>query len=129
MKLRSIGSIVTAATLSACGMHSSNIRMGNEQSLMSLKDQHDAAISVREYVSTPAGARVIGRVDAARCHRYSNQSPPTEASVLADLKDAAYAKGANGITDVAIVKKSGITLDCWHILDGTATAIAVSYGR
>jgi len=35
--------------------------------------------------------------------------------VLADLKIAAYAQGANGITNVRIVKKSGLPSNCWHI--------------
>lgn len=115
--------------LSACGMHSSNLRVGNEQSMISLRDQHEAALTVTKYDAMPGGAQVIGPVDAARCHRLSNETAPTDDMVLADLKNAAYAKGANGITAVVIVKKSGLSSNCWHILDGRATAIIVAKAK
>lgn len=117
------------ALTSGCGMHSSNIRIGNEQSMASLHDQHEAAITVNVYPVIPAGAVIIGPVDAARCHRVSNRTPPTNDMVLADLKIAAYALGANGITAVSIVKKSGLTSNCWYILDGRATALRVQSAR
>jgi len=117
--------LLVVALVSGCGMYSSNVRLGNQQSLASLHDQHEAALTVLLYPSVPAGAVVLGPIDAARCHRFSNRTPPTNDMVLADLKIAAYAQGANGITNVRIVKKSGLTSNCWHILDGRATALRV----
>lgn len=117
--------LAVALGVSGCGMHSSNMREGNQQSLMSLSDQRDAALTVKEYIAVPHGAVSLGPVDAARCDRYSNQTAPTREMVLSDLKIAAYAKGATGITDLSIIRKSGLTSNCWHILDGKATALAV----
>jgi hypothetical protein len=116
------------AALVGCGMYSSNVRLGNQQSMASLHDQHEAALTVQVYPSMPPGSTVIGPVDAARCHRFSNRTPPTDDMVLMDLKIAAYAQGANGITGVSIQKKSGLTSNCWHILDGRATAVRVPIG-
>lgn len=120
--------LATVLGLSGCGLHSSNMRIGNQQSLISLGDQREAALTVKEYIAVPTGATSLGLVDAARCDRYSNQSAATREMVMSDLKDAAYAKGANGITAVSIKRKSGLTSNCWHILDGKATALAIPPG-
>lgn len=127
--IRSFAVCMSVALLAGCGMHSANLRVGTQQSLASLADQRAAQLTVAIYPSVPEGGVVVGPVDAARCHRFSNQSPPTDADVTSDLKIAAYAKGANGLTDVRITKKSGLTSDCWHILNGTATAITVPSAR
>jgi len=50
--------------------------------------------------------------------------PPSEADVTADLMVAAYAKGADGITEVKMETSVGGALlkNCWHTLVGTAVA-------
>lgn len=69
----------------------------------------------------PDGAVVLGKVDAGRCHKSFVETSPDENLVKIDLKVAAYAKGADGITDIKITKESGLTKNCWYILDGEAT--------
>jgi uncharacterized protein YbjQ (UPF0145 family) len=87
-----------------------------------LADQRDAMRSVREYPTLPAGAETIGTVDAGRCHRSFVQSAPTRENVVSDLKVAAYAKGADGIANIVIEKKSGLSDNCWYVLNGSAVA-------
>lgn len=123
--LQHIATVGAAVLLGGCGMHSSNLRQGTQQSLVSLSDQRAAQTTVAVYAVVPPGSTVLGEVDAARCHRYSNETAPTEGEVLSDLKIAAYARGATGLINVHITKKSALTSNCWHILDGRATAITV----
>jgi hypothetical protein len=113
---------VAAITVSGCAAHSSNLRVGNESSLTSLSDQRDAMRAVGEFATLPSNAETIGTVDAGRCHRSFAQSAPTRENVVADLKVAAYAKGADGITTIVIEKKSGLSDNCWYVLNGTALA-------
>lgn len=110
---------------SGCATNSSNMRIGTDQSYLSLKDQREAAVVVREYSSLPDGAVKLGKVDAARCHRNALQTAPTEDEVKIDLKAAAYGKGADGITDIKITKVSGLLQNCWNTLNGEAAAIAI----
>lgn len=119
---RAFACLAAALALTGCVTHSSNLRVGNEASLTSLADQRDAMRSVREYPSLPAGAETIGAVDAGRCHRSFVQSAPTRENVVADLKIAAYAKGADGIANIVIEKKSGLSDNCWYVLNGSAVA-------
>lgn len=114
-----------AATQMGCATSSSNMRIGTDTSYMSLRDQREAQTLVKEYREMPSGATKAGTVDASRCHRNSLQGAPSEADVLIDLKAAAYARGADGITDVKITTGSGLLLNCWSILTGTATALTV----
>ena len=99
------------------------MRIGTDLSYTSLKDQREAIIAIKEYSSLPEGASTLTKVDASRCHRNAMQTEPTEEEVKADLKVAAYAKGADGITDIKISKASGLLQNCWSILNGEATAI------
>lgn len=120
---------VSVIALSGCATHSSNLRVGNESSLTSLSDQRDAMRAVTEFPAMPSGAETIGTVDAGRCHRSFVTSAPTRENVIADLKVAAYAKGADGITSVVIEKKSGLSDNCWYVLNGTAVAFRLPQNR
>lgn len=111
--------------LSGCGSHSSNLQVGNEQSYTSLKDQREAVRTIKVYKALPSGAEIMNVVSAGRCHRSFVEEAPDEASVLIDLKIAAYAQGADGITDVSISKESGLNRNCWYVLGGTAKAFVL----
>ena len=119
----------TAAALAGCAVHSSNLRVGNESSLTGLADQRDAMRAVREYPTMPEGAETIGTIDAGRCHRSFAQSAPTRENLVDDLKVVAYAKGADGITSVTIEKRSGLSNNCWYVLNGTAVAFRLPQKR
>lgn len=107
--------------LSGCSTHSSNLQVGNNQSYLSLTDQRQALRTVQEYDSLPEGGKILGIVGASRCHRNFTETEPSNDMVTVDLKVAAYAKGADGITDIKIKKESGLSSNCWYILDGSAT--------
>ena len=68
---------------------------------------------------------MVNEVSAGRCHRSFVEEAPTEAAVLTDLKIAAYAQGADGITAVKISKESGLNRNCWYVLGGTAQAFTL----
>jgi hypothetical protein len=113
--------ILALALLSGCGSYSSNMRIGTDQSYMSLSDQREASQSIRVESELPKGAVTLGLVDASRCHRNSSDLPPDENIVLLDLKAAAFARGAEGIAGVKIEKDSGLHRNCWFVLTGKAT--------
>ena len=112
--------------LSGCSTYSSNLQVGKNQEYVSLKDQREAIRTVIEYDSVPEGATILGKIDAGRCHRSFVENSPDESLVIIDLKVAAYAKGADGITNIKIDKKSGLAKNCWYILDGEATMFKLS---
>lgn len=114
--------VTCAILLTGCSSYSSNMQVGNDQSYASLKDQREAMKVVKVLDAAPSGAEALGAVSAARCHRSFVEEAPTEENVLTDLKIAAYAKGADGLTDVRISKESGLSRNCWYVLTGTAQA-------
>jgi hypothetical protein len=111
--------------VSGCSNYSSNLQVGNDQSYTSLKDQREAARTVRVYNTLPSGAGILSVVSAGRCHRSFVEEVPSEEMVQMDLKIAAYAIGADGITDVSISKESGLSRNCWYVLSGTAKAFTL----
>src|SRR5690606_1043947 len=112
-----------ALSMSACATYSSNMRVGNDMSYASLGDQREASQTIQVLDSIPSTAQVLGEVDAGRCHRSFVETAPAEQAVLLDLKIAAFAIGADAITDVAIEKQSALTKNCWYMLDGKAKAL------
>lgn len=125
MRFGVIGIALLIGLLTGCGSHSSNLQVGNEQSYASLKDQREAVRTVKQYDTLPAGAEVLTEVSAGRCHRSFVEDAPQESTVLIDLKVAAFAQGADGITDVTITKESGLNRNCWYVLTGKAQAFAL----
>lgn len=125
MKIRQWLSFLCLLTLTGCSASSSNLQIGNTQSHLSLKDQREAVLTVVEYSALPDNAIVLGVVEAARCHRKTNVTEPTKDTVVMDLKLSAYAKGADGITNIQIEKVSGLAQNCWYILDGRATMFSL----
>lgn len=123
--MRCVALALLCGLVMGCSSHSSNLQVGNEQSYASLKDQREAVRTVKIYDALPAGAEVVGNVSAGRCHRSFVEQAPEESTVLTDLKIAAYAQGADGITGVAISKDSGLNRNCWYVLGGTATAFTI----
>lgn len=126
--MRLVVASLLLVTLTGCGSHSSNLQVGNEQSYASLKDQREAVRTVQQYDTLPASAQALTEVSAGRCHRSFVEEAPQEATVLNDLKIAAYAQGADGITDVVIAKESGLNRNCWYVLTGKARAFTLRKG-
>ncbi|ENM3756512.1 hypothetical protein [Vibrio cholerae] len=107
--------------IGGCSTYSSNMRVGNSMNYVSLDVQREALTTVKQFDTIPEGATVIGTVDAARCHRSFMEKNPSDHIVLNDLKVAAYSQGAEGIAEVIIEHESGLTKNCWMIVDGQAT--------
>ncbi|MFA5323658.1 MAG: hypothetical protein WC373_13380 [Smithella sp.] len=121
MKITRIATLILLIfLLSACATHSGNMRIGTEQSYTSLTDQREAIKAVQVYPKIPDGAVSMGKVDASRCHRNTSHAEPDDEMVLVDLKVTAYARGADGLTDVNITKQSGLSQNCWYIITGDA---------
>ncbi|HJR76554.1 MAG TPA: hypothetical protein VJ805_06255 [Nitrospiraceae bacterium] len=118
--------LALVAGLSGCATYSSNMRVGNDMSYASLGDQRAASQTIKVMNVAPSGAQVLGEVDAGRCHRSFVETAPAEQAVLLDLKLAAYALGADAITDVNIEKQSALTKNCWYMLDGKAKALRLA---
>jgi hypothetical protein len=114
---------ITLIGLSGCATYSSNMRVGYDMSYVSLSDQRAAARTIQVLDVPPSGAQVLGDVDAGRCHRSFVETSPAEQVLVLDLKIAAYVLGADAIANVSIEKQSGLTKNCWYILDGKARAI------
>lgn len=113
------------ATLAGCASNSANMKVGTDMTYVSLKDQREAVMTVKDYPQTPAGATLVGTVDASRCHRNTLQAQPTDADLLIDLKVAAYARGADGISMVKVEKGTGLLQNCWAIYNATAQAFQI----
>lgn len=109
--------------ISGCATYSSNVRVGNDMSYASLSDQREASKTITVYQTPPEESEVIGTIDAGRCHRSFVETNPAEQTVLLDLKLAAYALGADAISNVMIEKQSALTKNCWYMLDGKAVAL------
>jgi len=94
----SIIAVITVLTiqLSGCATVSSNIREENSLS----------------YRPISLNATIRGPVDASRCYRNTLRIEPTKDTLMTDLKIAAYAKGADAITNVTVNEKSGLLHNC-----------------
>lgn len=125
VEIKALCLIVLTGFASGCSTYSSNLQVGNEQSYLSLKDQREAVRTVKVYQVMPEGAEVLTEVSAGRCHRSFVEEAPEESTLLTDLKIAAYAQGADGITDVKVAKDSALNRNCWYVLGGTAKAFAL----
>lgn len=119
MKILAVG--VVALALVGCANPSTNMRIGNEQSYISLQAQREAILSISEFDALPSWAVSIGPVDASRCHRFQGDIEPSQEILMGDLKAAAYARGADGVYGVTVVTESGLTRNCWHIITARAT--------
>jgi hypothetical protein len=104
------------------------MRVGTDQTYLSLKDQRDASLTVKEYPKVPDGSLAVGKVDASRCHRNALHTAPSETEILIDLKAVAFAKGADGIAEVKYSKGTGLLQNCWSILNGEAIAFTDHHG-
>lgn len=120
--MRTTLTALLTTALMGCASYSSNMHVGNSMSYTSLGDQRTASQAIQVLQEAPKGATSVGQVEASRCHRSFVEEAPTEAAVLTDLKIAAYALGADAISGVSVEKQSGLTANCWYVLNGKAFA-------
>lgn len=120
--MRLATALAAALVCAGCGTTSSNITVGTGNFTVDPVRQRTALLAVKETPTIPEGGVEVARVDASRCHQSRSQVAPTQADVIADLKIAAYAKGANGIAAVTLTKGYNAGLDCLSVLTGAAVA-------
>lgn len=101
------------------------MRRGNAPA--SVVDLRAATETLTVYDATPAGAEVLADVSAIRCHANLYEPKPTEETVRSDLLINAFGKGANGISDIKIVRQPGnLGYNCYFRYFGTAKALKVT---
>ncbi len=101
------------------------VRRGNAPA--SVVDFQAATKALTVYETSPAGAEVLAEVSAIRCHANLYEPKPTEDTVRSDLLINAFAKGANAISDISIVRQPGnLGYNCYFRYFGTAKALKVS---
>ena len=122
---KTLACLLCSSILAGCGTTSSNMRVGTDRTYLSLKDQREANLTVKVLETPPVGSIAMGKVDASRCHRNTAQGEPSEEDVKLDLKIAAFAMGADAITDLKFSKASGLAFNCWYVLNGEATALSL----
>lgn len=118
--------LVAALAVTGCASQSGNMMVGTGQSYLSIGEQREAARTVKVFSDLPAGATVLGPVDASRCHRNTLEAAPSDDVLLTDLKVAAYARGADGIVGVTTTKESGLLKNCWYIITAKANMVRVA---
>lgn len=90
----------------------------------SLSERREALRSVAVVTAKPAGMQLLGEIETDRCHRYFTEAPPNEASLVNDLKFAAFGQGADALRIVEIRSESALTSNCWYLLRGRAEIYA-----
>lgn len=59
-------------------------------------------------------------ISVTRCHRSFLAEAPDDQAIMADLKLAAYAQGADALRLISIEKVNGVMANCWYVLEGKA---------
>lgn len=75
----------------------------------------------------PAGASVVGPVEATSCKNKAWDPAPTNANAIVQLKAYARERGANAVKNVFCEPPQGTSLgtNCWSSIRCTATAYSV----
>ena len=104
------------------GMRGNSLQTG-----LSIEEMRNARKGIRilnESQELPEFSRVLTRLEVSRCHQNWNQEKPSQATLVDDLVLAAYAQGADAISDIEFTSSTGLLKNCWLILSASATAIA-----
>lgn len=121
MFMRVLVASLAALSVGGCAHVSSDTRVGSTPNA-SPAGILEARARVAITDTVPADAKSLGTISAARCHRNTSDTPPTEETVKDDLRLIALAGQADGISGVEISKTSALSQNCWYLLRGQATA-------
>ena len=91
-----------------------------------LADVRDARRGITIYSKLPASASNIKQLSVQRCHQNFTEDAPSLSVMEDDLVLAAYANGADGITNIKHTKASGLLKNCWHIKTATGTSFRLN---
>lgn len=121
----SIGAVLVGCVTVSPEEKDATVRRGNAPA--SVVDLQAATKALTVYETSPPGAEVLAEVSAIRCHANLYEPKPTEDTVRSDLLINAFAKGANAISDISIVRQPGnLGYNCYFRYFGTAKALKVS---
>jgi hypothetical protein len=121
--------LLMSSTLASCITVSpeekdATVRRGNAPA--SVVDLQAATKAVKVYEIAPESSESLGTVTAIRCHANLYEPKPTEETLRGDLLINAFAKGANGVSDLQIVRQPGnLGYNCYFRYFGTAKALKV----
>ncbi len=83
-----------------------------------------SATKVDVLTSLPAGAKVIGPVEASHCKRNAYESASAEQTALQLLRGKAAGMGANAVANVSYEAESvSLLSNCWSSAKAKATAV------
>ena len=86
----------------------------------------EARRGVKVFTSVPEDATNFQNIETRRCHQNFTEDASTEETLKDDLIVAAYAAGADGITNITHKKESGLMKNCWHIPSAQGTIFRLS---
>lgn len=114
--------LILCLNMFGCASSSSNMRVGQDQTYISLSEQRDAVKNVKIIKNISSDYKLIGHVEASRCHRNFLENEPLTDNIIIDLQVSAFAKGADAITNISFDDSVGgaILKNCWHIKNGYA---------
>lgn len=110
----------TALLLSACVTAGYEGQTGTMMSGDQITARREANRTISVYETKPARHRSMGEVSARRCHRSFVEDAPSAEAITDDLKVAAYAQGADAISNIQTKQMNGLLANCWYVLEGTA---------
>lgn len=86
-----------------------------------LMEMRDARTSVTVYDDIPAAAKNLNEIAVERCNQTLAEAFPSEELLQDDLIIAAYAQGADGISNIKHTEETGLLRNCWNLRTATAT--------
>ena len=104
--LKTIIVFLLVCTLFGCGDFTRNYLVGDELPPGDIQSQRIAMKTIKVFDDLPDNAQSVKEIYAARCHREEFEKEPKEEMLIGDFKIQAYAKGADGISNITIEKNS-----------------------
>ena len=124
--LKTIIVFLLVCTLFGCGDFTRNYLVGDELPPGDIQSQRIAMKTIKVFDDLPDNAQSVKEIYAARCHREEFEKEPKEEMLIGDFKIQAYAKGADGISNITVEKNSALMENCWYMLEGKAKMFMLS---
>ena len=119
-KFRSLIVLAAAAVTSACVSAGYEGQVGSISSADQISDQRAAHQAISVFEEVPSNYSLVGTTSVRRCHRSFTEEPPSVAAFRNDLVLAAYAQGADAISNIRIERMNGLLANCWYVEEATA---------
>lgn len=120
IKLSVTSSLVVALILSGCVSAGYEGQVGGMVSMDQIFAQREARQTVEIFETVPSDYRQAGEISVRRCHRNFGENPPTISAFEGDLVLAAFAQGADAVSNIRIERMNGLLANCWYVEEATA---------